>query len=32
VATTLNTVDHGPEKNANAIVEFVEKHGFLFSP
>jgi sulfate adenylyltransferase len=27
-ATTLNTVDHSPEENAKAIVEFLEKRGF----
>ncbi|MGD0781155.1 MAG: adenylyl-sulfate kinase [Dehalococcoidales bacterium] len=30
-ATTLTTVDHSPEENAKAIVEFLEKRGFLIS-
>jgi len=29
--TALNTVDHSPEENAEANVEFLEKRGFLIS-
>jgi sulfate adenylyltransferase len=30
--TARNAVDHCPEENAKAIVEFLEERGFLISP